>query len=69
MLLSKPKKCYKSVSKTDLIADQEKGQEEDQKVDIFAYEEMNINQDLVRKSLKHHQPNFAFSLTVLVRSE
>ena len=51
MLLSKPKKSYKSVSKTDLIADQEKGQEEDQKVDIFAYEEMNINQDLVRKSL------------------
>ena len=49
MLLSKPKKSYKSVSKTDLMTEQEKDQEEDQKVDIFAYEEMNINQDLVRK--------------------
>ena len=48
MLLSKPKKCYKSVSKTDLMTDQEKDQEEDQKVDIFAYEEMNITQDSVR---------------------
>ena len=49
MLLSKPKKSYKSVSKTDLMTEQEKDQEEDQKVDIFAYEEMNITQDLVRK--------------------
>ena len=47
MLLSKPKKSYKSVSKTDLMTEQEKDQEEDQKVDIFAYEEMNITQDLV----------------------
>jgi len=45
MLLSKPKKCYKSVSKTDLMADQQNDQEEDQKIDIFAYEEMKITQD------------------------
>ena len=45
MLLSKPKKSYKSVSKTDLIKDQE-----EQKVDIFDYEEMNITQDAVSLS-------------------
>ena len=50
MLLSKPKKCYKSVSKTDLMADQQNDQEEDQKIDIFAYEEMNITQDSVSTS-------------------
>ena len=48
MLLSKPKKSYKSVSKTDLMADEQKDQEEEQKIDIFAYEEMNITQDSVR---------------------
>ena len=47
MLLSKPKKSYKSVSKTDLMADEQKDQEEEQKIDIFAYEEMNITQDSV----------------------
>ena len=51
MLLSKPKKCYKSVSKTDLMSDQEKGEkEEEQKVDIFDYEEMNITQDKVQSN-------------------
>ena len=45
MLLSK-KKSYKSVSKTDLLTDLPKESEEE-KVDIFAYEEMNITQDSV----------------------
>ena len=45
MLLSK-KKSYKSVSKTELLNDQAKDGEEE-KVDIFAYEEMNVTQDTV----------------------
>ena len=43
MLLSK-KKSYKSVSKTELLNDHAK---DDEKVDIFAYEEMNVTQDAV----------------------
>ena len=53
MLLSKPKKSYKSVSKTDLIKDQE-----EQKVDIFDYEEMNITQDAVSLSTERKTTDF-----------
>ena len=47
MLLSKPKKSYKSVSKTELLPGQKEQMVEDQ-VDIFDYEEMNITQDSVQ---------------------